>query len=103
MQILAIAFEEWVLGHMQHNVHITGGTSVQSGISVSAIQNPRPVFHACGNFHLHRVDFSDQPLASALGAWVLDHRARALAYWTASSHAEESLLIPHLPLPVAME
>jgi len=41
-------------------------------------------------------------LASALGARILDHRARALAYRAGPRHAEEALLIAHLSVAVAL-
>ena len=69
---------------------------------MTVIQNAGSVLHARRNLYLQRVRASYYALAFALAARVLNHHARALANRAGAGHAEESLLIAHLAMAVAL-
>ena len=54
------------------------------------------------HLHLQRVSAAQHALSLALGTRILNHRSRALADRAGAGHAEESLLIAHLPLAIAL-
>ena len=54
-----------------------------------------------GTFGVHGALTQNSAFALALGAWIGDHAARSLACGASTSDAEETLLIPNLPAPLA--
>ncbi len=102
MQILAVALEERMLGYMQHNVNVAGGTAVESRIAMPGVENAGSVLNARGHLHLQRMGSVQQALALARGARILNHGARALADRAGAGYAEESLLVTHLAVAVAL-
>src|SRR5579863_4133768 len=96
MQVVAFAFEKWMLFNVQHDIQIAWRTAVSSGFAQAGKTNTGSVFNSRGNLGVHRPLSQYAAFTFALGARIGDHAARALTSRASTSHAEESLLIPNL-------
>jgi hypothetical protein len=97
MQIGALALEERMLLDVQDHIKIASRTTESAGFSQAGETDAGAVFHSRRNLGLDRSLPQDSPLPFALGTWVGDDAARALTGGTSAGHAEESLLVAHLP------
>ena len=98
---LAVALEERMLLHVQHDVKIAGRAVVNSGFAFAGVENARAFLDARGNFHGHGSLALDAALSLALLARIDDQLARATAGAAGARHREEALLITHLSASAA--
>src|SRR5258708_6415558 len=101
MQIGAIALEELVVRQRQENIEIAGRATADAGLAFTGEPDPRAVFDA-----LRDVDrqgaVARHPSRSCAGrTGVFDHLAAALAAGAGPLQREETLGLPHPPLPAS--
>src|SRR5208282_961724 len=100
-QIVALAHEEWMLLHVQHDIQIASRASSGTNFASSGEADARAVFHPRGNLRIHRTLPQNAAFPFALGAGIGDHAARSLAGGASARDAEKSLLVTHLAAPRA--
>ena len=101
VQVVPLTLEEGMLFHVQNYVQVARRAAVQAAFSVSGEANAGAVFHAGGNFCVHRPLPQHPAFAFALGTGIGDHAARALAGGTGARNAEEALLVADLAAAIA--
>ena len=69
MQVVAIALEELVRLHLEHDVEIAGRSAELAGVAFAAVANARVVFHARRHLHHDLVLARDARFAVARLAW----------------------------------
>ena len=74
---------------------------MQAAFSVAGEADAGAIFHAGGNFCVHRSLPQHPAFAFALGAGIGDHAAGALAGGTGARNAEETLLVADLSAAIA--
>src|SRR5882757_7315634 len=96
MQIIPFPLKKRMLLHVEHNVEIARWPSERSGLTAAGKTDSGAVFHARGNFRVHRALAENSSVTFALQAGIGNHAARSLAGRTSPRDAEKPLLIAHL-------
>ena len=79
VQILAVALEPLIVGHLEHHVHVAALAVADAGIAHPAQRHVLPRGHAGRYLHLDRLVAAHAPLAATLAARRLDDASLALA------------------------
>src|SRR5215831_18756097 len=90
-----------MLLHVEHDVEVSEGAAMGSGLSQTAETNARILFHPSRNLGFNRLRAQDASLASASRAGIADHGAKPLTGGAGAGNAEETLLIANLATSTA--
>ncbi len=101
IEIVFATLEELMVLYDQHDIKIAGRTATAGGFTFSADAQLVAGIDAGRNLQFEVTLPNDSPLAAASLAGILDDLSRAAALRARSRDAEETLLEPNLPIPVA--
>src|SRR5260370_14033590 len=102
MQIVAIALEELVRLHIQHNVQIARRPGKLTRLALARVANPRILLHARRHLHQNRVLCLHPRLAFARRARINNQSPRPAAHRAGPRHRKEPLLKSLLAAPATL-
>src|SRR5215471_1063978 len=101
VQGVPFPFKKRMLLDVKHDIQVASRTAELADLARAGEANAGSILYARRNFCIHRALAQQAALAFALRAGIGNHAAASLARGTGARDAEESLLITHLPAPVA--